>query len=233
MDLLKLLNSLEDLVVEVALWLVLLPRTLFAAIFRPVTLASYFDQMQPIPVEERDDKYLSPVLFWILIAPVSLILTLAGADKEAFALYGDGWQERLTTAVLMLLGPPVGFALASLLIRREAVTKKSLGRHFALQCYYHAPMALLVVLAVIVDFEFLESRFGEEVSNAVAMVVSLPMLAWFVITQYRVARREIEPAKAAGVTALGCGFGLVLMIAIALAIMLVFFLIGRTPGFGR
>lgn len=232
MDLLKLLNSLEDLVVEVALWLVLLPRTLFAAIFRPVTLASYFDQMQPIPVEERDDKYLSPVLFWILIAPVSLILTLAGADKEAFALYGDGWQERMTTSVLMLLGPPLGFALASLLIRREAVTKKSLGRHFALQCYYHAPMALLFVLSIIVN-KSAETRFGEEVGDALLAVLFLPALVWFVITEYRVARRETEPGRAVGSTALGCGFGLVLMIAIALAIMLVFFLIGRTPGFGR
>lgn len=232
MDLLKLLNSLEDLVVEVALWLILLPRTLFAAIFTPVTLANNYDLMQKIPLEERDDKYLSPVLFWILIAPVSLILTLAGMDKEALAIYGDGWQERMTTAVLMLLGPPLGFAITPLLVRREAVTKKSLGRHFALQCYFHAPMALVFILSMIVNRLFV-ARFGEEVGETLLGVVFFPAIVWLVVTEYRVARRESETGWAVGSTALGCGFASLLMFAIACAIMLVFFLIGRTPGFGR
>src|SRR5690348_15712003 len=113
MDLLKLLNSLEDLVVEVALWFILLPRTLFASIFMPVTLAKYFDRLQETKIEDRDDEYLSPVLFWVLLAPAPLVLSLARTDKEALALYGDKWEERLLTAVLMLLGPPLGFALAA------------------------------------------------------------------------------------------------------------------------
>lgn len=233
MNLLKLLNSLEDLVVEVALWFILLPRTLFAAVFTPVKLAKYFDRMQTVPPEERNDEYLPPVLFWILVAPASLIVALARMDKEALALYGDVWEERLATAILMLLGPPLGFALASVLVRREGVSRNSLRRHFALQCYFHAPVAVLFVLFFAVT-KYVEGRFGNaEDGDAVGGALTLPLLVWFLITEYRVARRETESGRAGGSVALGCGLGCSLMFAIGLAVMLLFFLIGRTPGFGR
>lgn len=233
MNLLKLLNSLEDLVVEIALWLILLPRTLFAAVFTPVKLARYFDRLQTISPEERNDEYLSPVLFWILVAPASLVIALARGDKEALALYGDSWEERLATAILMLLGPPLGFALASALVRREGVSRNSLRRHFALQCYFHAPMTALLVILLVVT-KYVEMRFSNaEIGDVIVGALTLPVLAWFFITEYRVARRETEPVPAGGSVALGCGFGLSLMCAIALAIWLLFFLIGRTPGFGR
>ena len=233
MGILKLLSSLEDLVVEIALWFILLPRTLFAAIFTPVKLARYFDLTQTIPPKDRDDKYLSPVLFWILVAPASLIIVLARGDKGALAMYGDSWEERLATAILMLLGPPLGFALASVLVRREGVSRNSLRRHFALQCYFHAPMTTLIVF-VLVIINYVKTSFNNaEAGDTVGAALTLPILAWFCITEYRVARRETEPGRAGGSVALGCGLGLSLMVAIALAIWLLFFLIGRTPGFGR
>ena len=224
MDLLKLLSSLEDLVVEIALWFILLPRTLFCAMVTPVKLAKYFDRMQAIPPKERNDEYLSPVLFWILLASVSLIIVIARTDKVVLALYGSDWAERIATATLMLLGPPLGFALASVLVLREGISRNSLRRHFALQCYFHGPMAVLFVL-----FSFVLTRFGEKLAGA----LFLPAMVWFFITEYRVARRETEWSRAGGSVALGCGFGLVLMFAIGLAIWLLFFLIGRTGGFGR
>ena len=233
MDLLKLLNSLEDLVVEVALWFILLPRTLFAAVFTPVKLAKYFDHMQTISPEERNDEYLSPVLFWILVAPASWMIALARMDKEALALYGDAWEERLATAVLMLLGPPLGFALAAVLVRREGVSRNSLRRHFALQCYFHAPMVVLFVLLLGIN-KYVEMRFSNaEVSSTVLGGLILPVIAWFLVTEFRVAMRETDPGRAGGSVALGCCLGLPLMFALALAITLLFFLIGRTPGFGR
>jgi len=143
MNFLKLLSSLEELVVEVALWIILLPRTLFSAIFTPVTLARYFDRTHDLPLKERDDQYLSPVLFWLLLGPVSLIVIFMLQDQTALAVYGADANERILIAALMLLGPPLGFALASVVVRRESISRRSLGRQFALQCYFNAPMAFL------------------------------------------------------------------------------------------
>ena len=224
MDLLKLIGSLEDLVVEIALWLVLLPRTLFAAIFTPVKLAKYFDRIQTIPREDRNDEYLSPVLFWILLAPISLILVIARTNQETLTLYGTGWEERIATAILMLLGPPLGFALAFVLVRREGISRNSLRRHFALQCYFHAPMSVFFVVTALP-----KAQASDTIRGAVFFVG----LVWFLITQYRVARRENELGHATGSIALGGAIGCLLMIAIAAAIWLLFFLIGRTTGFGR
>lgn len=222
MDLLKLLRSLEELVVEIALWIILLPRTLFSVIVTPVKLARYFDRIQEIDPKERDDEYLSPVLFWLLLAPTSLIICLSQQDQRAFAIYGASASERILTATLMLLGPPLGFALASVLLRRETVSKFSLGRQFALQCYFHTPMALLLVVYIA-----LANRYGEDRGGNIGAGILFVGLIWFVIAEFRVARRESEVVRALSTVAVGCSFGCLLLFLVGFAVMFALFLSGR------
>jgi hypothetical protein len=222
MDLLKLLRSLEDLVVEIALWIILLPRTLFSVIVNPVKLARYFDRIQDTDAKERDDEYLSPVLFWLIFGPVSLIICFTQLDQRALALYGASAGERVLTASLMLLGPPLGFALASVLLRHEPVSRRSLGRQFALQCYFHAPIAFLLVV-----YGALATRFGEDVGGAIGTGIMVVGLVWFVIAEFRVARRESEVGRAVSAVALGCSFGCLLFFLVGFAIMFALFLSGR------
>ncbi len=222
MDFLKLLSSLEELVIEVALWIILLPRTLFSVIFTPVKLARYFDRTHAIPLKERDDEYLSPVLFWLILGPVSLIIIFMLQDQKALALYGASASERIVIAALMLLGPPLGFALASVVVRRESVSRRSLGRQFALQCYFNAPMAFLFVISL--PFQ---KRFEDTLVGAAATGIVIIGGVWLLITEFRVARRESEVERAVVSAALGCGFALLLFFLIGFTIMFALFLGGR------
>lgn len=222
MDLLKLLRSLEELVVEIALWIILLPRTLFGVIVTPVKLAKYFDRIQEIEPKERDDEYLSPVLFWLLLAPTSLIICFSQLNQRALAIYGSSANERILTATLMLLGPPLGFALASVLLRREPVSKSSVGTQFALQCYFHTPMALLLVVYIA-----LANRFGEDRGGNIGVGIMFAGLIWFVIAEYRVARRNSEVGRALSTVAVGCSFGCLLFFLVGFALMFALFLAGR------
>ena len=222
MNFLKLLSSLEELVVEVALWIILLPRTLFSAIFTPVKLARYFDLTHDIPLKERDDQYLSPVLFWLLLGPVSLIIIFMLHDQKALAIYGADANERILIAALMLLGPPLGFALASVVVRRESISRRTLGRQFALQCYFNAPMAFLFIIFL----PFQKQFEGTLVGGALTSIVFLEWM-WLLITEFRVARRESEVERAVVSAAMGCGFALLLFFLIGFAIMFALFLGGR------
>ena len=228
MDFFKLLQSLEDLVFEVALWIILLPRTLFAVIFTPVTLANHFDDLQATPAAERNDLYVSPILFWVLLAPSSLIIAIARLDEKAIKIYGENWQERLAVGTLMLLGPPLGFALGTILARREDVSRKSLRRHFSLQCYFHAPVSVILVVAIAL-MENIKPRLGEDAASAIVSPLIFLPGAWFLITQYRVSRRDFQPLRATGSVALGCGLGFVVFLATDFMIGIVLFLIGRAP----
>ena len=220
MDLLKLLRGLEDLVVEIALWIVLLPRTLWRVIVSPVALARYFDQIQATAPADRDDEYLSPVLFWLLLAPVSLVLWLTHDNKAALALYGAQPQEQIATGSLMLLAPPLGFAVASAWIRREQMSRRTLGRHFAMQCYFHAPFACAFVLSFA-----LQPRFGENIATLVLGIA----LTWFCVAEFRVARRDTAVGLALKFVALGCALAFLLMFAVASIIFYSAVLRGRTP----
>ncbi len=230
MDLLKLLSSLEELVVEVALWIILLPRTLFCALFAPVTLAQYFDRTYAVPLKERDDEYLSPVLFWIILGPLSLLLVFVWQDQRTLALYGSTLSERIVVAILMLMGSPLGFALAMVALRLEPISRRTLGRQFSLQCYFHAPMAFLFVM-----FMSFQQRYEGPIGDALAGIMLLAGI-WFLIIEFRVARRKAEDGnaafsdvRAAASVGLGCGFSFLLVFSIGCAVMLILFLIGRLP----
>ncbi len=222
MDLLKLISSLEELIVEIALWIILLPRTLWSAIVTPVKLARYFDQTQEIPEKERDEKYLSPVLFWLLIAPTSLIIWLMRQDQEALKFYGAQPKEQFGTAAFMLLGFPLSFAAVTTWFRGESLSKRTLGREFALQCYFNAPMSALFMLSLA-----LEPQLGHNVSTMLFGI----SLAWFCITEVRIAKRDGAVRHPIVLVALGYGFAGFLMFAITLAIECALVLSGRLPGF--
>lgn len=222
MDLVKLLQGIEDLVVEMALWIILLPRTLWRVLVAPVEVARHFDSMQATPPAERDEEYLSPVLFWLLLAPVSLLLWLTFDDQATLAKYGATFRERLATGILMLLAPPLAFAVTVVRIRRERLSRRTLARQFALQCYVHAPAAV----ALVASFA-LQRRLGENIGTLALLVAGV----WFCFAELRIIGREERVRQPVKLLAQGCLFSLLLMFAVVFVIILIWNMAGRRISF--
>ena len=73
MDANKAIKVLEDLAVEVAVWILLLPKT-FLAVFRsPAEVVSGYEASQ-LPGQAPDERYLEPVRFWFLLGPAILVI---------------------------------------------------------------------------------------------------------------------------------------------------------------
>jgi hypothetical protein len=68
MDVLKVLESLEELLYRLALWVVLGPKTLFTVIWSPGSINRYVADQLAKNADERFTDRLSPVLFWVLTA---------------------------------------------------------------------------------------------------------------------------------------------------------------------
>jgi len=64
----KLVKSLEGAVFELALWVLLLPKTLLRVLRHPVWVLDYTTAEFLKPEAERFDDYVSPVSFWLLVA---------------------------------------------------------------------------------------------------------------------------------------------------------------------
>ena len=70
MDLVKLIQSLQELVFEIFVWILLLPKTLFRALTRPDLMVKYVNSELQKDPEKQFDDYLSPVLFFLLLAVI-------------------------------------------------------------------------------------------------------------------------------------------------------------------
>src|SRR5579864_6553655 len=76
MDVLKLLESLEEFLYRLALWVILGPKTLFFIFRSPAAINRYVTDELGKSVDERFKDLLSPVLFWVLAALMPYIMLI-------------------------------------------------------------------------------------------------------------------------------------------------------------
>src|SRR5262245_32470938 len=156
----KLLKSLEGAVFEMALWVLLLPKTLVQVLRHPVWVLDYTTAEFAKPEADRFDDYLSPMSFWLLVA-VGPYLWAASVIRHHFAV-GDASADvmshlpiinRYLITALLLASAPLSVAIIFSLLRRHGIARRALLPHFAAQCYLQSP-ALLAVMPIVVGLLF-------------------------------------------------------------------------------
>src|ERR1700680_1644954 len=105
MDVLKVLESLEELFYRLPLGVILGPKTLYFVFRSPRSINQYVtDQLAKSP-DDRFKEMLSPVLFWVLVALVPLLMlidflaTIPGSrvssETEWIAFMKAPWATRI------------------------------------------------------------------------------------------------------------------------------------------
>ena len=212
MDPQKLLKSLEGAVFEMALWVLLLPKTLVQVLRHPIWVFDYTTAEFAKPEADRFDDYLSPVSFWLLVA-VGPYLWATSAIRQHFAV-GDASADvmshlpiinRYMISALLLVSAPLSVAVIFSLVRRHGITRRTLLPHFAAQCYIQSP-ALLAVMPIVVGLLFVSHAHVVahlQRSTLVAVFGGLAVV-WLVTAETRYLMRD-----------LGVGAGRALWIAVA------------------
>src|SRR5262245_8100795 len=210
MDPRQLLKTLEGAVFEMALWVLLLPKTLFRVLRRPVWVLDYTTAEMAKPESERFDDYLSPVSFWLLVA-VGPYLWATETIRRHYnlpAASGDAMSHlsilnRYMICALLLVAAPLTVAVIFSLIRGHGVTRRVLLPHFAAQCYLQSP-ALLAVMPIAVGLLFVPRADLVEHLRGSAVVVGIGALAvlWLVIAETRYLMRDLKTSatRALGIT---------------------------------
>jgi hypothetical protein len=206
MDFIKTLQSLEDAIYEVVIWTLFLPKTLFQIILRPSWIQGYITKEWEKKPEERFQAYLSPVIFWLLLAviPFAWSFTLGlGKDNPQLT------DSLVINSAISLLIAPVAYAVALERLHRKPIEKTSLKKSFYIQCYCHAPIQLFsLVLKVIVIFSFstyieplqlISLARGINISNNIpsffslgALIYLLVLFIWQILLETFVFRQELK-----------------------------------------
>jgi len=143
----KILQALEDVIFEIMAWLMLLPKTLIQVIFAPVKAIKYVSAEWEKKPDERFDEFLSPIVFWIIVAVLPLTYTLL-SEKEL-------QQGGILTIFLedkIFLGAGIASLLLLVyvtwieLINNRPLRKSALKKMFYVQCYITSPAVLIITL---------------------------------------------------------------------------------------
>ncbi len=121
MDIFRALQTVEDLIYEVALWIVFIPKT-FAKIIRdPRWAHSYMLSELGKDTKERFASYMSPILFWVTTGIVPYLLVIdylrstsgsrVAQETEWTQFLALPWMTRVLLVGIFALGGPLAFSL--------------------------------------------------------------------------------------------------------------------------
>jgi hypothetical protein len=148
MDLQQLLRTLEEFIYEIALWPIMLPRTIWRFAFRPLKIEAYVRVELDKKAEDRYSENMSPILLWLLVgfAPcfITVLLYAAHANDPMFAVFlKEPLEARMAALMIFSIWPPLTFAVGLLNKSKTPITRESLRHPFYTQCMFLAPFYLL------------------------------------------------------------------------------------------
>jgi hypothetical protein len=151
MDFLKLIQSLQDLIFEIVVWALLIPKTLFRAIFRPAWMVKYVNQEFEKPADEQFDEYMPPGLFFLAMAviPSALFTWVQNMNFNLIESLSQLNETNLLTSALTTLISILIYLVWIKWLNKHPVKRSGLKRLFMIQCYLVTPPQFIYILLVL------------------------------------------------------------------------------------
>ena len=146
----KILQALEEVIFEVMTWIMLLPKTLIQIIFKPREIIQYVSgECESKKLEDQFDEFLSPIIFWIIVAVLPLTYALL---SETDIQQGGFLVVFLENKIILGAGiaslPLLTYLTWVELVNDRPIRKSALRRMFFIQCYITSPAVLIITLIV-------------------------------------------------------------------------------------
>lgn len=150
MDFLKLIQSLQDLIFEMVVWALLIPKTIFQSIFCPAWMVNYVNQEFEKPADEQFDEYMPPGLFFLAMAviPSALFAWVQNMDFNLIESLSQLNETNLLTSAFTTLISILIYLVWIKWLNKHPVKRSGLKRLFMIQCYLVTPPQLLYLLLV-------------------------------------------------------------------------------------
>jgi hypothetical protein len=139
-------KSIEQVVYSIALWVILIPKTIYLVLFHPAKIPGYIQTELRKEEKEQFSDQVSPLIFWLLlvVVPAYMIIRNFAANLPEFALNKpeNYFYYILSTLLAFLLTPAIIFHFAE----KKSFNRDALKESVYLQCYLQSPFALMMIL---------------------------------------------------------------------------------------
>lgn len=140
----KVIEAIDTVLYDTALWLWLIPKTLCKVILRPAWFIDYTKAERSKPAEERFNDYMPPVLFLIAsgVLPLAVFVDslvafwLKQHSNDLFRhIVEQPWENKLLFAAVSVASAPMSFTISIQLFRRKRLGRYELRLVFLPQAY--------------------------------------------------------------------------------------------------
>ncbi len=208
MNLIRILQSVEELLYELALWIVLIPKTFVKVVFQPGWAQSYITAEFDKEPGERFDEYVSPMLFWAIVCVIPYLITV---DTFSILFLKSGHIQKFASLPLeakflsiavFLICEPLGVSIGILKAIKKSIGRKSMRRIFSTQCLCFSPAYLFLLPFVTIELAaglHLDFKLTEPASM-IEMISASMFFWWLLYAEIRIITAELKIGwiKAAG-----------------------------------
>ncbi|XWN36611.1 MAG: hypothetical protein ROO71_11700 [Balneola sp.] len=164
MDFFRLVHSIEELVFRFSIWLLLLPKTFLKIVRHPSWIQPYVNSELEHEHDSRFQEFLSPILFWVIIAVVPIyylgfdffqgfLISLELMESESI--------DELSTETIMagiaffLITGPLSFSFFLERMTGDPISYTSIRDTFYTQVYLFGPVQLICGLGQLKLFKII------------------------------------------------------------------------------
>ncbi|MGB5357763.1 MAG: hypothetical protein WBN11_13825 [Eudoraea sp.] len=185
----NILQGIADLLVQVLMLLIYVPKTLFKILKDPEWVCQF------IPAEsskkEASQEYVSPVFLYIItvlipyaLVPVEALIESAKNKEKTFSEMLQDPDTLLRAAIFISI--PLIVAFFSELFKSASFSRASLEQNFLIQCYYFAPLVALVQMRYV--FEYNEHSLAENILIPLIIIT----LIWLLLVEIDFLKKKLE-----------------------------------------
>lgn len=218
----------EDLLYQIAVWILLIPKTFSKVVLNPSWIPRYVAEELEKPAEDRFDAYVSPLIFFVLVAIVPNLIAntfwpaipytdLATRRTVVDEAAGLGEEHRFLFYAAMWILLPLSYAFLHQVVGSKEISSSALKPAFYTQCFRLTPLSLVFATRFVIQLSVQPGWSHLWLVNWAAILL---VGAWLISSEVVVARAELGVSRnRAFLLAIG---GVALYYVFLLPVLLVF-----------
>ncbi len=146
MNITSILKGIENLALELFIWIIFIPKTIYQIIKDPKAIPDYITT--ELAKEKRFENYMSPVLLYLTVS----VILYASLRYVSFINNNSNFTENVKGPEgLLFLFIPLSFVLVTAIFIKDGFRKEVLTRNLYIQCYYFSILMLSLMCWRIVE----------------------------------------------------------------------------------